>query len=140
MTKGERHETGGRAVGLRASSIVVTDLDRAIDFYTRILGMVVRVDERRYNWVELGPEESLGRLALTQKKDGMREPGGPTGIVLLVEDIHSLFKIAKEKGAKFILPPHRQPWRGVIARVEDPDGNEITLLDSEMVSQWMMGA
>jgi lactoylglutathione lyase len=140
MMKGERPDAGGRVIGLRASSIVVTDLDKAIDFYTGVLGMEVRVDERRYNWVELGPKGSLGRLALTQKKDGKREPGGPTGIMLLVDDIHSLFKRAKEKGAKFTLLPQRRLWRGIIAKIEDPDGNEITLLDSEMISQWMMGA
>jgi lactoylglutathione lyase len=140
MMKGESHDAGGRVIGLRASSIVVTDLDKAIDFYSGVLGMVVRVDERRYNWVELGPEESLGRLALVQKKDGKREPGGPTGIMLLVDDIYSLIDKAKEKGAKFTLPPQRRPWRGVIAKIEDPDGNEITLLDCEMVSQWIMGA
>lgn len=140
MVKGESNGPAGRAIGLRASSIVVTDLDRAIDFYSGVLGMVIRVDERRYNWVELGPEGSLGRLALTKKKDGGREPGGATGIMLLVEDIYSLFNRAKEKGAKFTLLPQRRPWRGIIAKIEDPDGNEITLLENEMVSKWMMGA
>lgn len=140
MMKGDRPDDGGRVIGLRASSIVVTDLDKAIEFYSGVLGMKVRVDERRYNWVELGHEEPRGRLALTQQKDGKREPGGPTGIMLMVDDIHSLYKRAREKGVKFTLPPQRRPWRGIIAKIEDPDGNEVTLVDQEMVSPWMMGA
>lgn len=136
----QEDEQTGRALGVRAVAILVTNMDRAIDFYTRVLGMRVVVEERRYNWVEVGLRDDLGRIAITEQREGGRASGGPTGVVLMVNDIHALYRRATEMGAKFNLPPQRRPWGGIIARVEDPDGNEVTLIDREMISPWMMGA
>lgn len=130
----------GRALGVRSTEVVVTDLDRSIDFYTGILGLNLRLDERRYNWVELGPDEDMGLIALSEYRGEGRKPGGSTGLVLIVEDLNSFYKNALKDGVVFTSPPGRRPWRGVVAKVLDPDENEITLLDSKKVSPWMMGA
>jgi predicted enzyme related to lactoylglutathione lyase len=137
--KPEDEETG-RALGVRAIAIPVTDMDKAIEFYTTVLGMKVLVEERRYNWVEVGLRDDLGRIAITEQREGGRASGGPTGVILMVDDIHAVYRRATEMGARFNLPPQREPWRGIIARIEDPDGNELTLVDREMISPWMMGA
>lgn len=130
----------GRALGVRATEVIVTDLDRSIEFYTGVLGMKLQVEERRYNWVELGPDGDMGRLSLSEYREGGRRPGGPTGLILLVEDLNALYKRASNEGVVFTSPPGRRPWRGIVAKVLDLDDNEITLLDNQKVSPWMMGA
>jgi catechol 2,3-dioxygenase-like lactoylglutathione lyase family enzyme len=135
-----RDQREGRAIGVRAASVVVRDFDRSIEFYTKILGLEVVLEERRYNWVELGPDREMGRLALAEYQGEGPEPGGRTGIILVVKDLNSLYRRAKSEGVVFLSPPGRRPWRGIVAELEDPDGNVITLMDEEMISPWLMGA
>lgn len=45
-----------------------------------------------------------------------------------MEDIESVYQELTQKGVKFIAPPEKQPWGGVLAHFEDPDRNTVTLL------------
>ena len=52
------------------------------------------------------------------------------GVSLEVDDIDSVYATLCDRGVEFAGPPTRQPWGGVLAHFDDPDGNTLTLLGS----------
>ncbi|ANM14432.1 MULTISPECIES: lactoylglutathione lyase [unclassified Rhizobium] len=122
----------------------VKDLDRSIDFYTRLLGMEVlrKMDfpEGRFTLVFIGygPEESNAVLELTYNWDQDRpyELGEGYGhIALGVRDIYQICKELEANGAR--IPRPAGPMKhgtAVIAFVEDPDGYKIELIDLDTIA------
>ena len=109
----------------------ITDLDRAITFYTTLLGF--RLDQRS------GPVATVSRGALhlllsgprssgaRPMPDGRRqEPGGWNRIVLYVDDLAALVDKLRGAGARLRNDVERGPG-GTQIQIEDPDGNPIEL-------------
>lgn len=114
--------------------IKVSDLQRAITFYTKLLGFESRVQKE--NWAAI----LVGDAEIHLYKDG-----GVTGHVeFYVEDIDSEVKKLKNRGIKFISGMDKPnaievddynitkfPW-GRTAFFTDSEGNELALVkDSE---------
>ena len=117
----------------------VGDLDRSIDFYTRLLGMKLlrRKDypEGRFTlaFVGYGAESDHTVIELTHNWDtGSYDPGTGFGhLALGVADIHGACAKLAEEGAKIVRPPGPMKHGStVIAFVEDPDGYRIELLQT----------
>ena len=117
----------------------VFDLQRSLDFYTRVLGMSVlrRKDypDGRFTlaFVGFGPEEETAAIELTHNWD-QKEPyqiGTGFGHVALgVADIYTTCESLKAAGAKIVRPPGpMKHGSSVIAFVEDPDGYKIELIE-----------
>ena len=111
---------------------MVTDVDQAVDFYTRHLGftlqqrmgppfaIVTRGDLKL--WVS-GPQASAGR----PMPDGrVPEPGGWNRLVIEVEDLAALVATLKVAGVRFRNDIISGPG-GSQVLVEDPSGNPIEL-------------
>jgi len=112
------------------TAVPVSNLELAVEFYTEVLGLEVRLDERRRNWVEVGPAEPLGKIALyVPSVHDKRQPGGQTNIVLETDSIYDLHKRLVDEGVKFRIKPQRQEWGGLMAAFSDPDGNEIQVVE-----------
>jgi lactoylglutathione lyase len=118
--------------------IRVFDLEKSIDFYTRLLGMKLlrRKDypsgEFTLAFVGYGPEEEGAVIELTHNW-GQKEPyqlGSAFGhLAIGVEDIYGACKELEKAGAKIPRPPGPMKHGGsVIAFVEDPDGYKIELV------------
>jgi len=117
----------------------VRDLDRSLDFYTRLLGMTLlrRMDfpEGRFTlaFVGYGPEDSHAVMELTHNWDqeGPYDLGTGYGhIALGVHDIYGVCEELETAGAR--IPRRPGPMRhGTthIAFVDDPDGYKIELID-----------
>jgi catechol 2,3-dioxygenase-like lactoylglutathione lyase family enzyme len=120
----------GTPSGVWIVSIPVSNLDVATDFYSRVVGLDVILDEPDNNWVELGSEESLGNIALYEPsaQDG-RQPGGQTGIVFRTGSIYDVHKRLVDADVVFKLKPERQEWGGLLCVFVDPDGNEIAIME-----------
>ena len=54
----------GKITRLWLTMIRVLDMDRAVKFYTEMLALPVVLDARRFNHVEVGPEEPLATIGL----------------------------------------------------------------------------
>lgn len=118
--------------------IDVDDVERAIAFYTRALGLEVgrRFDE---NWVELVggpvPIDLLGRAKGTPTNP---EPGAPSRdyrrhwtpvhLDFVVADLDVAVESAHEAGARVEGDLGSYPW-GRIARLSDPFGHGFCLLE-----------
>lgn len=116
----------------------VGDLERSLDFYTRVLGMTLlrRKDypEGRFTlaFVGYGPEETHVALELTHNWDTTSyELGNAYGhIALGVADIRSTCDAIRASGGKVVREPGpMKHGTTVIAFVEDPDGYKVELIE-----------
>lgn len=108
------------------SAVVVSDFDRALQFYRDVLGFPVQLEARSFGWMEVGPEEPLCKIGLALQEDGKAgDEVKPTGIVLEVEDMEAFAARLRNHGVRFTQEPVERPWGGVVADFLDPDGNEI---------------
>jgi lactoylglutathione lyase len=116
----------------------VGDLQRAIDFYTKVLGMrVLRTTERpeqKYSlaFVGYGDEANHAVLELTYNYGVHHyDLGNAYGhIAIEVEDARAACDAVRNKGGK--VTREAGPVKGgttVIAFVEDPDGYKIELIE-----------
>ena len=128
-----------REFRLLHTMIRVLDLDKSIDFYTRLLGMQLL---RRQDYpsgkftlafVGYGDEKDHAVIELTHNWDQV-EPyqiGTAFGhLAVGVPDIYGTCSALAKEGVKIPRPPGPMKHGGsVIAFVEDPDGYKIELIE-----------
>jgi lactoylglutathione lyase len=107
--------------------IRVKDLDKSIDFYTRLLGMQLT---RKNGY---GDESNSTVIELTHNW-GQEEPydlGNAFGhLAIGVPDIYGTCELLGNEGVKIPRPPGPMKHGGsVIAFIEDPDGYKIELIE-----------
>ena len=100
------------------------DLDLAIEWYTKVLGLKLRF--REGDWAEF--ETAGAALALHQSTAGTR-PGGPSNATAIfeVDDLRSARANLAERGVLFlgdIRPIGENGWLGAF---RDPEGNVFNL-------------
>jgi lactoylglutathione lyase len=124
---------------LAHTMIRVRDLEKSLDFYTRILGMQV-LRQKEYpggkftnTFVGYGPEETHPAIELTYNWD-QEEPydlgNGWGHVALEVPDVYAACEALQSAGANITRAPG--PMKNgtrVIAFVEDPDGYKVELLE-----------
>ncbi|MBI1205871.1 MAG: lactoylglutathione lyase [Azospirillum sp.] len=117
----------------------VFDLDKSIDFYTRLLGMTLlrRTDYEggRFTlaFVGYGGEDDTAVIELTHNWD-QAEPytigSGYGHIALGVSDIYGACRQLEAEGVTIPRPPGpMKHGKTVIAFVEDPDGYKVELIE-----------
>jgi len=117
-----------RITRLWLTMIHVSDMDRALQFYNKVLGLPIALDARVFNHAEVGPNEPLAKIGLhaTGKKSKRKRR---TGIVFDTDDIYALYERLKKRGVKFTLKPTKMPWGGIVADFLDPDNNELEVVE-----------
>jgi lactoylglutathione lyase len=117
---------------LRHTMLPVADLDRSIDFYTRLLGMSV-VRERRDSptptaYVAYGDETTHPALELIA---GTGHAGAPWQghINIAVSDLGALYERLKAAGIRFAKPNREVDGKIRFAYALDPDGFEVELVE-----------
>lgn len=120
--------------------IRVGDLDRSLDFYTRVLGMQLL---RKHDYpdgkftlafVGYGPEETHAVIELTHNwETSSYDLGNGFGHVALgVDDIYATCDKIRAAGGKIVREPGpMKHGTTVIAFVEDPDGYRIELIETK---------
>ncbi|MDB5369735.1 MAG: lactoylglutathione lyase [Roseomonas sp.] len=117
----------------------VGDLDRSVDFYTRLLGMKELrrndVPDGKYTLVFVGyaPESTGAAVIELTYNYGVEkyEPGTAFGhLAIGVPDIYATCEALRAGGAKITREPGPVKFgTTVIAFVEDPDGYKIELIE-----------
>ena len=118
--------------------IRVKDLDRSLDFYTRLLGMKLlrKKDypsgEFTLAFVGYGDEESSTVIELTYnwpRKEPYALGDGFGHLAIGVPDIYGACERLAKEGVKIPRPPGPMKHGGsTIAFIEDPDGYKIELI------------
>ena len=123
---------------IRHTMLRVADLDRSVDFYTRLMGMKLfrRVDSEKGQFsiafVGYGTEETAPALELTYnwgRDDGYEIGEGYGHVAIAVPDLYAFCETLAAEGVEIPRPPGPLKHGGanVIAFIKDPDGYSIEL-------------
>ena len=122
---------------IKVTSIYVDDQEKALRFYTEVLGFAKKADFSNgpFRWLTVAsPEEPEGtelQLALNDNpaakayQQAMFQQGQPA-IMLFTDAVKGDYKRIKARGAEFTMPPTDVPG-STIARLNDSCGNLIQL-------------
>jgi predicted enzyme related to lactoylglutathione lyase len=112
--------------------VLVSDQDRALDFYTNVLGFEKRVDAPTPDgsrFVSIGVQGQDFELVLWPGKPGEAEPVGgniPAQYTIQTSDCRQAVEQLESRGVTFELGVLEFPW-GYVAPFADPDGNRLQL-------------
>lgn len=123
----------------------VHDQDEALDFYTRKLGMEVRIDVTipemgDFRWLAVGPvgqpEVAIVLMAIpgppvmdTATADHLRDlmaKGFAGTVFLTTDDCRAAYKDLTGRGVEFVEEPDERPY-GLDSAFRDPSGNHLRL-------------
>jgi lactoylglutathione lyase len=118
---------------IHAITVLVTDQDRALDFYQNALGFVVTADNKMANgfrWITVAPQGAETNLILYKASPNQLDKVGVwTGMVLYTEDMEKTYTQLTAKGVVFSVEPQKLDWGGVEGQIKDPDGNSFELVE-----------
>ena len=124
--------------------VVVKDQDKAVDFYSRALGLEKRTDftpSGGSRWVTVAPKGQDIEIVLFQAGSGgdpanQLQPGKSPQWAFRTTDCRKDFEEMKLRGVKFNEEqPAQYPW-GILATFKDPDGNPFSLLQQPSSNAW----
>jgi predicted enzyme related to lactoylglutathione lyase len=114
------------------TSVLVSDQDRALDFYTNVLGLEKRVENPTPDgprFLTVGVEGQDFMLVLAPGTPGQPQPiqgNLPPSVTIEVDEIRKTFEELKSRGVEFVTDVLEFPW-GYVAQFEDPDGNRLQI-------------
>lgn len=103
--------------------ISVTDLKRAMNFYSHVFGVEFEVESIHGNEMAIFPN-GVGALA---KGESYKPSKCGTRIYLNVKNVDVAIKKALEKDGKVLFPKTSVGIYGFVAEIEDSEGNCIAL-------------
>ncbi|MFF3512749.1 VOC family protein [Streptomyces sp. NPDC002573] len=109
-------------------TLPVSDQDRALRFYTELLGFKVAADRAmpQGRWLQVAPEGAQTVFTLSGPDMGGFRPGEARGIMLVTTDVDADCARLTAAGVS-VQGPDDLPW-GRMASFQDPDGNGLMLL------------
>jgi predicted enzyme related to lactoylglutathione lyase len=124
---------------IKLTSIYVDDQEKALRFYTEVLGFIKKADFSNgpFRWLTVGsPEEPEGaelQLALNDNpaakayQQAIFEQGQPAAM-FSTDDVRADYERIKARGAEFTMPP-TDVTASTIAMLNDTCGNLIQLTE-----------
>ena len=122
---------------IKVMTIFVDDQDKALQFYTAVLGFVKKADfsQGSYRWLTVAsPEEPEGPELHLERNDNpaakafqqAQSQQGQPAAMFIVNDIQRDYERIRDLGAEFTMPPTRVTG-STIAMLKDTCGNVIQL-------------
>ena len=118
-----------RITGVRAIGVPVRNQDKALEFYTTVLGFSKRLDVATpvgTRWIEVGPSGSSPAIALVQEHDQVLA-GVETGIRLTTADAEADHATLLARGVD-VSEVLRWPGVPPMFSFRDQDGNGLELV------------
>jgi predicted enzyme related to lactoylglutathione lyase len=124
---------------IKLTSVYVDDQEKALRFYTEVLGFVKKADfsQGPFRWLTVAsadePEGTELQLALNDNpaakayQQAMFEQGQPAAM-FYTDDVKADYERIQARGAKFTMPP-TQVTGSTIAQLDDTCGNLIQLTE-----------
>jgi catechol 2,3-dioxygenase-like lactoylglutathione lyase family enzyme len=117
-------------------ALTVEDFEQAVQFYRDRLGLAVveawQRPEGRGVILSLGPQTTLElfdgpQADFVDQVEVGRRVSGPVRLALAVPDADVAATLFAQAGAQLLSPSRPMPWGDRNARVQTPDGMQITL-------------
>jgi predicted enzyme related to lactoylglutathione lyase len=114
------------------TSLFVSDQDRALDFYTNVLGLEQRVENPTPDgpwFLTVGVKGDEFQLVLWPGTPGQAQPvlgSPPPSVTIETDDCRKTFEELKSRGVEFKTDVLEFPW-GWVAQFQDPDGNLLQI-------------
>jgi len=138
--QGAKQNAGGKVMLEKVVyvSVFVKDQDKALDFYTNVLGFEKRADNPTPTptptpggprFLTVGLKGQDFQLVLWPGTPGQGQPvqGRSTAAYTIeTKECREAFELLKARGVKFDTDVLEYPW-GYVAVFEDPDGNRLQL-------------
>jgi predicted enzyme related to lactoylglutathione lyase len=127
----------GTAMRVKVTSVYVDDQEKALRFYTQVLGFTKKTDVSNgpYRWLTVtSPEDPDGielQLALNDNpaaktyQQAMFQQGQPA-VMFFTNDVKGDYERIKARGTEFTMPP-TQVTGSTIAQLKDTCGNLIQI-------------
>jgi predicted enzyme related to lactoylglutathione lyase len=124
---------------IKLTSVYVDDQEKALRFYTEVLGFTKKADFKNgsYRWLTVAsPEEPNGtELQLAQNdnpaarsyQQAIQQQGQPA-VMFFTDDVKSDYERIKARGAEFTMPPTAVTG-STIAMLNDGCGNLVQLTE-----------
>jgi lactoylglutathione lyase len=135
-----QNTVNGITFNIRHTMLPVSNMERTVDFYTRLLGMDVqrirdvpekheRVRYLGYGSEDHGPSLELIESAATRGKAPLAPWTGH--VALYVSDCYKLCETLKAEGVEFVSGPgpNRPGGKDIYAFIKDPDGYVLELTE-----------
>ena len=127
---------------VRLNSIVVDDQDKAVKFYTEVLGFVVKTDipAGGARWITVVPPDERDGPELVLEPSGFdfattyRRALYGKGIpytALASDDVRAEYEKLKARGVEFKSPPSKVPGFPAMATFDDTCGNYIMMFEKK---------
>jgi predicted enzyme related to lactoylglutathione lyase len=132
--QGAKQSAGGKVMLEKVVyvSVFVKDQDKALDFYTNVLGFEKRADNPTPGgprFLTVGLKGQDFQLVLWPGTPGQGQPfqGRSTAAYTIeTKECRKTFEVLKSRGVKFDTDVLEYPW-GFVAVFQDPDGNRLQL-------------
>jgi len=122
---------------IKLTTVYVNDQEKALHFYTEVLGFVKKADFSNgpFRWLTVGsPEEADGTQLQLAANDNPAAKGyqqaifqqGQPAAMFYTDDVKGDYERIKARGAVFTMPPTDVPF-STIAMLNDTCGNLIQL-------------
>jgi predicted enzyme related to lactoylglutathione lyase len=114
------------------TSVLVSDQDKALHFYTNVLGLEQRVENPTPDgprFLTVGVKGEDFQLVLWPGTPGKAVPvmgRPPASVTIETDDCAETFEELKSRGAEFVTDVLEFPW-GYVAQFKDPDGNLLQI-------------
>lgn len=115
--------------GVKFVSIPVRNQDRALEFYTKKLGMRVITDspyDDTQRWIELGFPRADTKVVLFTASEHEKLIGSALNITFVADDVMATASELKAKGVEFVQEAQQADW-GTAAIFKDSEGNQFVL-------------
>ncbi len=112
--------------------IVVSDFKKAIEFYTKVVGLKLMEINEQYGWAELEGPHGGARIGIAQQCDQMNDgvkPGQNAVVTFTVDNIEDSVADFSKKGVKLIGKIQEVPGHVKMQTVCDVDGNTFQLCE-----------
>lgn len=117
---------------LAAVRVFTVDAARSIRFYRQTVGLTLESGsaEERYALFDTGATKLIIEPVDADEARDLNLIGRFVGVSFEVADVVQVHRQLEARGVRFASPPEKQPWGGVLAHFEDPDGNVLTLFQA----------
>jgi len=110
---------------VKFTCVPVLDQIRALEFYTKKLGLKVFTDQPMGDsrWIELKANGAETMVVLLKQLDHKPNTSVPA-LVLVADNVQETYDELKAKGVEFAQPPKKASW-GEHAILKDSEGNLV---------------